>query len=137
MRILSNDMNNMEVKRTEARKILLNRSDVTSFSTVPSFIIDAFFGPCDYKKRMLCCTFGFLNGVDADQLLTIVRWTDTKKEDVGKVKALYLDFEKPEYRSKYYSYNIHFRRVMFLNGDLRKNGTRVPKTQIQESDLYL
>lgn len=130
-------MSNFEAKRTEARKILLNRADLTNFTTVPAFIVDAFFGPCDYKKRMLCCTFGFLNGIDADNLLTLVRWSDTKKEDKAKVKALYLDFEKPNYQSKYYSYNIHYRRVCFLNGDLRKNGRRIPKAEIQGCDLYL
>lgn len=120
-------MHPFEEKRAEARRRLLNRADAISFHGVPNFIINSFFGQCNYKNRLITCTFAYLNGIDAEQLLAMVFWKDIKKQDEAKVKKLYIYFEKPEYQARYYSYNVHTKLVMFLNGDIRKYGVRVPK----------
>lgn len=84
-------------KRVVARKLLLNRFDIITFDSVPDHIVDAFFGSCSYKNRLTVTTFGFLNGIDAQQLLDLTRWNDTTESEKRKVIALYKDFEKPEY----------------------------------------
>lgn len=117
-----------QAARVEARKKLLNRADIATFNNVPDFIVDSFFGGCTYKKRLIVSTFCYLNGFSIEQLLTLVRWNDVKKEDRNKIRSLYGYFEIPRYKEKYYSYNIHFQMVMFLNGDLRRFRERVPKS---------
>lgn len=116
--------------RVNARKILLNRSDVISFDNVPDHIVDAFFGSCSYKNRLIVATFGFLNGIHVEQLFNLARWKDTRESERRKLRALYQDFEKPRYMNNYYSYDVHHRLVMFLNGDVRKFGQRIPKSVI-------
>ena len=76
-------------QRVKARKILLNKADVITFDNVPDHIVDAFFGTCSYKNRLI--------------------------------------IEKPRYQTNYYSYNVHHQCVMFLNGDRRQFGQRVPR----------
>lgn len=115
-------------KRVVARKLLLNRFDIITFDSVPDHIVDAFFGSCSYKNRLIVTTFGFLNGIDAQQLLDLTRWNDTTESEKRKVIALYKDFEKPQYMNNYYSYNVHHKLVMFLNGDIRKFGKRISKS---------
>lgn len=115
-------------QRVNARKILLNRSDQINFDSVPDFIVDAFFGSCTYKNRLIVTTFGYLNGIYVDDLLKLTKWTDTTEAEKSKVKRLYLDYETPRYRENYYSFNVHNQLVMYLNGDIRKHGKRIPKT---------
>lgn len=112
-------------QRTNARK---NRCDVISFDNVPDHIVDAFFGSCTYKNRLIVATFGFLNGVDVEQSIAMTHWKDTRNDERMKMIALYKDFEKPRYMENYYSYNVHRKLVMFLNGDIRKFGKRIPGT---------
>lgn len=119
-------------KRIAARKILLNRLDILSFHHVPDFIVDAFFGSCTYKNRLIVSTFAYLNGVQFSQLLSLVRWRDIKETEKLKIKGLYDDFEKPSYRLKYYSYHINEKLVMYLNGDIRKWGKRIPRLNNQK-----
>lgn len=114
-------------KRVAARKKLLNREDIIRFDEVPGFIIDSFFGSCTYKKRLIAGTFGYVNGISIEQLLVLCRWNDTKKVEVVKMKNLYTMFEATRDQPKYYSYNVHEKLVIFLNGDVRKFGKHVPK----------
>ncbi len=114
-------------QRVQARKILLNRDDVIAFESVPDHIIDSFFGSCSYKNRLIVATFGFLNGIHIEQLLQLVRWRDMKENERRKMIALYDDFEKSHYQTNYYSYSVHYKSVMFLNGDFRKFAKRVPR----------
>lgn len=116
-------------KRVAARKLLLNREDIIRFDEVPDFIVDAFFGSCTFHKRLLTATFGFVNGISIDQLLGACRWNDTKQTEKEKMKKLYIAFESAHYQETYYSYNVHYKLVMFLNGDLRKCGKRVSKKE--------
>ena len=110
-------------QRVAARKRLLNRYDVISFDEVPEFIVDAFFGSCTYKSRLITTTFGFLNGINVDLLISLVRWHDLRQTEVRKMEILYETFLK----QNYYSYNVHYKQVMFLNGDIRKFGKRIAK----------
>lgn len=112
----------------EARKRFLNRDDVINFETVPEHIVDAFFGSCSYKSRLIVTTFGFLNGIHIEQLLTLIKWNDTSETDRRKMIGLYKDFEKPRYMSDYFSYNVHHKLVMFFNGDVRKFGKRISRS---------
>jgi len=114
-------MSHFLANRTQARKILLEKCDVISFRNVPHFIADAFFGQCTYNKRLIACTFCYLNGLSPYQLFQLHRWSDFKKVDHNKIEALLRDFEQPAYQAKYYSYNVHHGLVMFLNGHIRKN----------------
>lgn len=115
-------------QRVKARKILLNRFDVIGFESVPDHIVDAFFGHCSYKNRLLVTAFGFLNGIHIEQLLQLIRWKDTEEVDRRKMAALYRDFGKPNYMNKYYSYSVHHKIVMYFNGDVRKYGKRITKS---------
>lgn len=109
----------------EAQKKILNDKDIINFNDVPKFIIESFFGKCQYKTRLIVSTFCFLNGISMDQLLELVHWSDTSKQDESKIRHLYCYFELDRYKEKYYSYNVHRRMVMYLNGDLRRFGCRV------------
>lgn len=121
-------MHPFQKQRVAARKRLLNRRDIIRFDEVPDFIVDAFFGSCTYKTRLITASFGYMNGISPDQLLSLNRWTDAKPHEFEKVKKLYLAFEGPRYQFEYYSYNVHRRLVMYFNGDIRKFGKRIPKT---------
>ena len=104
-----------------ARKRLLNRFDITNFDNVPGFIVNAFFGDSSYRNRLIVCTFGFLNGIAINQLISLIRWRDMNATRIKKLRNLYNDFEtKAEYRIRYYSFNVGRNLVMFLNGDIRK-----------------
>lgn len=98
------------------------------FDEVPDFIVDAFFGSCTYKNILTTTTFGYLNGISMEQLMTLCRWKDTKNREKEKMKQLYDSYEKSHYQQKYYSYNVMMKLVMFLNGDIRSFGER--KVQI-------
>lgn len=115
-------------QRCEARKRFLNRFDIISFNTVPDHIVDGFYGSCNYKNRLIVLTFGFLNGLHIEQLFELIQWKDVTRSDQNKMIALYNDFEKPRYKTNYYSYNVHHKLVMYLNGDIRKFGVRIEKS---------
>lgn len=117
-------------QRVAARKTLLNRDDVVRFDEVPDFIVDSFFGSCTYKNRLITTTFGYVNGISIDQLLGLCRWKDTKNAEKEKMKQLYKTFDGTRYQQTYYSYNVHKKLVMFLNGDVRKYGKRIT-TRVQ------
>lgn len=118
-----------EKQRVEARKRLLNRYDVTTFDSVPNFIVNGFFDGSSYANQLIVCTFGFLNGIEIDQLISLVQWKNVNESRKKKMKALYIDFEtKPEYRERYYSFNVCRKLVMFLNGDIRKFTQRIVVT---------
>ncbi len=107
-------------KRVKARKILLDKCDVVVFRNVPDFIVDSFFGECNYKKRLIVCTFAFLNGISLYQLLLLVRWKQLSNLHKNKIVILLEDFSKTKYQEKFYSYNIHHGLVMYLNGNVKK-----------------
>ncbi len=111
----------------ESQKQTLDDKDIINFTDVPEFIIQSFFGKCTYKSRLLVSTFCYLNGISMDQLFELVQWSDTSKQDESKIRHLYYCFELDRYKEKYYSYNVHRRMVMYLNGDLRRFGCRVPQ----------
>lgn len=119
-------MHPFQTQRVAARKRLLNREDVTRFDEVPDFIVDAFFGSCTYKSRLVTAVFGYVNGLSVDQLLSLNHWNDVKEMEKEKIKKLYVSFEGPRYQQQYYSYNVHQKLVVFLNGDVRKFGVRLP-----------
>jgi len=72
------------------------------------------------NKRMIACTFCYLNGMSPYQLFQLNRWSDFKQVDRNKIEKLLRDFAQPAYQARYYSYNVHYGLVMFLNGDIRK-----------------
>lgn len=109
-------------QRVEARKLFLNRFDIINFDDVPDHIVDAFYGSCTYHNRLIVSTFGYLNGLDMNQIFELGRWKDMKPLEKNKILVLYQDFEKPRYKNDYYSYNVHHKIVMYLNGDSRKYG---------------
>lgn len=77
-------------------------------------------------NQLIICTFGYLNGIEIDLLISLIRWKDINENRKRKIKALYKDFEtKPEYRERYYSFNVGHKLVMFLNGDILKFGQRI------------
>lgn len=110
-----------QAKRVKARKILLDKCDVIAFRKVPDFIVDSFFGECNYYKRLIVCSFSILNGISFFQL-TLLQWKQLSNLQKKQMKALLADFHKPHYQAKYYSYNVHHGLVMFLNGKVRKYG---------------
>lgn len=114
-------------QRVAARKRLLNRDDVIRFDEVPDFIVDAFFGSCTYKNRLITTVFGYVNGISAEQLISLNHWNDVKEVEKEKIKQLYISFNGPRYQQQYYSYNVHTKLVIFLNGDIRKFGKRLPR----------
>jgi hypothetical protein len=70
---------NIAVNKIMARKMRLNSYDVTVFTDVPNFIVNAFFEKSNYLKRMIISTFGFLNGIQIDDLLRLMQYpTDDK-----------------------------------------------------------
>lgn len=114
-----------EKQRLEARKKLLNSKDLLNFENVPPFIIDSFFGKCTYQTRLIVSTFCFLNGLSCSQCLEISRWRDISKNDINKINSFYQYLEKEENKKRYYSFSVHYRKVIFLNGDLRLYGKRI------------
>lgn len=114
-------------ERVEARKRFLNRFDAINFDCVPEHIVDAFYGSCSYKNRLIVLTFSYLNGLHMEQVFQLVQWKDMKQSERMKMNALYGDFRKSHYKNNYYSYNVHYGLVMFLNGDVRKFGKRLEK----------
>lgn len=117
-------MYRFQPNRVRARKILLDRKDIIAFRNVPDFIVDAFFGDCTYVKRLIVSTFSFLNGLSLYQLMTLPFWKDFTDVDKNKIEALYRDLQRPAYQQKYYSYNVHYGLVMFLNGAVRKKSMK-------------
>ena len=113
----------------ETRKNTLNDKDIVNFNDVPAFIVHSFFGKCDYKNRLLVLTFCYLNDIAIDQIFDLIQWNECSKKDKDKIRHLYSYFELDRYREKYYSYNVQRRMVMYLNGDLRRFGCRVPQNQ--------
>ncbi len=122
----------------EVRKYILNEKDIISFNNVPQFIIDSFFGKCNYKNRLLVSTFCYLNGIAIDQLFELVQWTDTSKQDKEKIRHhFYTYFKLERYQQQYYSFNVHHGSVMYLNGDLRRFGSRVPKKKLSFENQHV
>lgn len=128
--LLTSVMFRFQKQRVESRRRFLNRFDAISFENVPEHIVDAFYGLCCYKSRLIVLTFGYLNGLHIEQLFQLMQWKDISQSDRNTMIALYNDFEKPRYRTNYYSYNVHHKLVMFLNGDVRKCGKRIKKSNI-------
>lgn len=126
--LITTVMFKFQKERVAARKRFLNRLDVITFDNVPEHIVDAFFGSCSYKNRLIVLTFAYLNGLHVDQVFLLVQWKDISQSERNKMFALYKDFEKPQYKNNYYSYNVHHQLVMFLNGDVRKYGKRITKS---------
>lgn len=114
----------MESNRLNARKILLNKSDIINFSNVPGFIIDSFFGKRTYKAQLIACAFAFVNGISESQILQLIRWIPFTKTHEKKVTELLLWLAYSPNAHKYYSYNVELNQVIFCNGDLRKYGVR-------------
>lgn len=108
-----------EKERLAARRRLLNGFDITNFDSVPDFIINAFFGNSSYKSQLLVCTFGFLNGIEVELLISLLRWTQFTEAKKVKIRSLYRCFENSSYQGRYYSYNVHHNAVMYLNGVFR------------------
>lgn len=114
-----------EKQRLLARRKLLNSKYITNFDKVPDFIINTFFGECDYKSRLLIVTFCVLNGISPYQCLLLCHLKSVSKVKLEKIEKLYKYLKKQENRSKYYSYCVFFDKVFYLNGDLRLHQTRV------------
>lgn len=117
-------------QRVKARKIFLNRFDEINFDDVPDHIVDAFYGSCTYRNRLIVSTFAYLNGLHIDQVFALVRWKDMSPSEKNKIIALYGDFEKPRYKNDYFSYNLHHKLVIYLNADIRSFGKRLVKSNI-------
>lgn len=120
-----------EEHRIIARRKLLNSKDIINFDKVPNFIINSFFGECCYKSRLTVVTFSFLNGISPSQCLEMCRFKFISKTDIQKMYDLYKYFKLERYSRRYYSYSVYFGKVLFLNGDLRLNKTRLINHNIQ------
>lgn len=112
-------MNSFQKQRTRARIIRLNADDLFSFDHAPDYIINSFFDNCTYKKRLTVVTFCFVNGIQYDDLLKLIRWKDVTKFDYRKVQKLWSDSSREPYKSKWFAYNCHLKRVIYLNGALK------------------
>lgn len=120
------DWNVINRNKIEAMKRRLNSYDVFRFDNAPDFIVKAFFGQSSYRKRLLVSTFGYLNGIQWEDLLEILQWRKFRHDQMKQIKDLYLIyFEKDEYRRRYYSYDCHRGVVSYLNGALRMHGRRI------------
>lgn len=114
-----------EVQRVVARKKLLNSKDLLNFENVPSFIINSFFGSCTYQSRLTVSTFCVLNGISCDQCMEICRFKDLSAKDKNKIENLFIYLKKRENCIRYYSYSVHYKKILYLNGDLRLHGRRI------------
>lgn len=114
-----------EKERCEARRKLLNSRDVISFETVPLFIVNSFFGQCTYLKRLHISTFCFLNGVSPSQCQLICFFDDPTLINNHKIEALYNYLKLKQNMERYYSYSVHYKKILYLNGDLRLHGQRI------------
>lgn len=47
------------------------------------------------------------------------------QSEKSKLTSLYQEYTKERYQNTYYSYNVHQKQVMYLNGDVRKFGSRI------------
>lgn len=118
----------MERNKVRARKILLNKSDILSFSNVPPFIINAFFGKWSYKSQLTVTTFAFVNGISEYQLFSLIKWKPFTKTDQLKIINFFHWLENPINSHKYFSYNVALSTVVYCNGDIRKYGVRKPNS---------
>lgn len=114
-----------EEQRLIARKKLLNSKDFLSFDKVPGFIINSFFGKCDYISRLIVVTFCVLNGLSPFQCFELCRFKDMSKVKLDKIISLYNYIKSEENRSRFYSYCVFYNKVLYINGDLRLNGKRI------------
>jgi hypothetical protein len=116
----------IKVNLLKAQRLRLDSFDIVTFDRVPHFIVEAFFGKCTYKKRILVSIFGYLNGILPESILEMVQWKDKEKSDVDKVQQLMTKYlPTVEYQQRYYSYNIITGTVMYLDGKLRLHGKRI------------
>jgi hypothetical protein len=113
--------------RLVARRRYLNRHDITEFSNVPGFIVNAFFGEGTYHSRLLVSTFGFINGLNEHQVITLLKWNPLKHRDMKNISHLLKWLTNNEKSRNYYSYNVSLKQVMYCNGDLRIFGERIIK----------
>lgn len=112
-------------QKNNARRRLLNSRDFINFSTVPMFIVNSFFDECTYKKRLQVTCFCFLNGLSPTQCLELCFFKDLSKTDVKKIEDLYVYLNLKNNITRFYSYSVHYKKVFYLNGDLRINGKRI------------
>lgn len=115
----------IQKNKINAMKRRLNSYDVCQFDKVPDFIIESFFNNSSYRKRLFVAEFAYLNGIQLDDLFKLIQWSSISRNDVKKITALYeIYFEDETYRRKYYSYCTIRNVVSFLDGTLRRYGTR-------------
>lgn len=111
--------------KIQAMKRRLTSFDYCTFSNVPDFIIEAFYGHCSYRKRLIVSTFGYLNGITFEQIVEMNQWhyfTDKQKRKVEELMKIW--FEKPEYRMRYYSFEVVRGLVVYLDGKVRYHSRR-------------
>lgn len=101
-----------EKPRVEARRKLLTSKDILSFENVPSFITKS-LGSCTYQSRLTVSTFCVLNGISYNQCLELYFFKALSAKDIRKNGV------------RYYFYCVHYKKVLFLNGDLRLHGKRI------------
>lgn len=108
-------------KRLEAMKRRLSSYDFCCFHNVPDFIIEAFYGKCTYKKRLMVSSFAYLNGITFEQTIEMQQWIDYSDADVKKIKNLMLVyFQKDSYKNRYYSFEVIRGLVCYLNGNVKQ-----------------
>lgn len=113
----------IQKNKLAARRTVLQRKDLVDFTYVPDFIINSFFGSCNYKNRLHVSTFCYVNGINFEGLLKLIHWNDVRDCEIQKVKSLMtVDYEKDQYRQKYYSYCTRRKLVVYLNGNVRYFG---------------
>lgn len=83
-----------------------------------------------YRDRAYFAAFGFLNGIDPDHLLDILKFCNRhyNPDRAEKIRALYKYWEGSDHqafsrRKKYYAYNFSQKKVTDLNGDIRNSPT--------------
>ena len=117
---------NIERKKREARRKMLNAVDVISFIRVPDFIIDSFFDKSSYKKRLIVASFCVLNGIPFSISQKLIKWIPFESVNIIKVKDLMENYLiLPLYRSRYYSYDVTTSCVRFLDGSVRLYGKKI------------
>lgn len=115
----------IEHNKIQAMKRRLSSYDYCTFWNVPNFIIEAFYGNCSYRKRLIVSTFGYVNGTTFEQIVEMNQWryfTNVQKKIIEDLIKVW--FEKPEYRRRYYSYEVIRGLVVYLDGKVRYNGRR-------------
>lgn len=110
-------------KKLIAMRRRLNSFDLCCFDNVPKHIIEAFFSRNSYRTRGITACFGFLNGIQCEDLFKLYHWPVLSPDARRKIIAIY-EYLVPN-GSQWYSYCTLTNQVMYCNGDLRINGHRV------------